>query len=96
VPHQRWQDSVLALSKAFALAGRSDDVKTREEFRFFRATRAALVKSASSSGIGQKDRELAAQKILGRGRRLDGGRRYPEATTDPKWAIGSFRDQCHR
>jgi type I restriction enzyme R subunit len=65
--HRRYQDSVLALSKAFALAGASDEArKIREEVGFFQAIRAALVKSESSSGVGRKDRELAVQQIVSR------------------------------
>ncbi len=65
--HRRYQDSVLALSKAFALAGGSDEaVKIREEVGFFQAIRAALVKSDSGKGMGRKDRELAVQQIVSR------------------------------
>lgn len=65
--HRRYQDNVLALSKAFALAGGSDEaVKIREEVGFFQAIRAALVKSEGGSGTGQKNRELAVQQIVSR------------------------------
>ena len=61
--HRRYGDGVLALSKAFALAGASDAaIAVRDEVGFFEAIRAALVKSAP--GDGKKtaaDRELAVQ-----------------------------------
>jgi type I restriction enzyme, R subunit len=66
--HRRYSDAVLALSKAFALAGASDAaVAIRDEVGFFEAIRAALVKSVP--GEGQKtaaDRELAIQQIVSR------------------------------
>ena len=66
--HRRYSDAVLALSKAFALAGASDAAVTiRDEVGFFEAIRAALVKSAP--GDGKKtaaDRELAIQQIVSR------------------------------
>ncbi len=65
--HRRYQDAVLALSKAFALASASDDARTiREEVGFFQAVRAALVKSAASAGKSAADREFAIQQILDR------------------------------
>lgn len=65
--HRRYQDSVLALSKAFALAGGTDEAVTiREEVGFFQAIRAALVKSEPGAGVGRKDRELAVQQIVSR------------------------------
>lgn len=57
--HRRFQDLVLALSKAFALASASDEAKAiRDEVAFYQTVRAALVKS---SGVtkSKKDRELA-------------------------------------
>src|SRR4029077_6933572 len=66
--HRRYSDGVLALSKAFALAGASDAAATiRDEVGFFEAIRAALVKSVP--GEGQKtaaERELAIQQIVRR------------------------------
>jgi type I restriction enzyme R subunit len=66
--HRRYSDAVLALSKAFALAGASDAASTiRDEVGFFEAIRAALVKSVP--GEGQKtaaERELAIQQIVSR------------------------------
>jgi type I restriction enzyme R subunit len=66
--HRRFADSVLALSKAFALASASDEARTiRDEVGFFQAIRAALIKSVP--GDGKKsgaDRELAIQQIVSR------------------------------
>jgi type I restriction enzyme R subunit len=66
--HRRYADNVVALSKAFALAGASDEARTiRDEVGFFQAIRAALVKS--EPGDGKKstaERELAIQQIVSR------------------------------
>lgn len=65
--HRRYQDAVLALSKAFALASASDEARgIREEVGFFQAIRAALVKSSTGSGVTQQERELAIQQIVSR------------------------------
>ncbi len=65
--HRTYADAVLALSKAFALASGSDEAKTiREEVGFFQAIRAALVKSAVTSGTPRPDRDLAIQQIVSR------------------------------
>ncbi len=65
--HRRYQDAVLALSKAFALASASDQARAiREEVGFFQAIRAALVKSGGGSGVTQQERELAIQQIVSR------------------------------
>ena len=65
--HRRYQDAVLALSKAFALAGASDQARRiREEVGFFQAIRVALVKSESSSEGSAYDRDLAVQQIVSR------------------------------
>lgn len=64
--HRRFQDLVLALSKAFALASASDEAKAiRDEVAFYQTVRAALVKS---SGVtkSKKDRELAIQQLIDR------------------------------
>ena len=66
--HHRYPDAVLALSKAFALAGASDAaVAIRDEVGFFEAIRATLIKSVP--GEGKKtaaERELAIQQIVSR------------------------------
>lgn len=65
--HRRYQDAVLALSKAFSLASASDEARDiREEVGFFQAIRAALVKSSTGSGVTQQERELAIQQIVSR------------------------------
>ena len=65
--HRRYQDAVLALSKAYALASASDEARAiREEVGFFQAIRAALVKSSTGSGVAQQERELAIQQIVSR------------------------------
>jgi type I restriction enzyme R subunit len=66
--HRRYADAVVALSKAFALAGASDEAHAvRDEVGFFQAIRAALVKSLSGDGKrSTADRELAIQQIVSR------------------------------
>jgi type I restriction enzyme R subunit len=65
--HHRFQDAVLALSKAFALASASDEARwIREEVGFFQAIRAALVKSGTGSGVTPQARDLAIQQIVSR------------------------------
>jgi type I restriction enzyme R subunit len=65
--HRRYQDAVLALSKAYALASASDEARQiREEVGFFQAIRAALIKSSARTGSTQQERELAIQQIVSR------------------------------
>lgn len=65
--HRRYQDAVLALSKAFSLASASDEAREiREEVGFFQAVREALVKSSTGSGVTKQERELAIQQIVSR------------------------------
>lgn len=65
--NRRYQDAVLALSKAFALASASDEAREiRDEVGFFQTVRAALVKSSDSSGKSATQREFAIQQILDR------------------------------
>ena len=65
--NRRYQDAVLALSKAFALASASDEAREiRDEVGFFQTVRAALVKSADGVGRSGVDREFAIQQILDR------------------------------
>jgi type I restriction enzyme R subunit len=65
--NRRYQDGVLALSKAFALASASDEARAvRDEVGFFQTVRAALVKSAAGVGRSTADREFAIQQILDR------------------------------
>lgn len=65
--HRRYQDAVLALSKAYALSAASDQaVAIREEVGFFQAIREALLKSASGSGLTSQERDLAIRQIVSR------------------------------
>lgn len=65
--HRRFADAVLALSKAFALAGASDEARAiRDEVGFFQTVRAALVKSEPRTGKTGKERELAIAQIVSR------------------------------
>jgi type I restriction enzyme R subunit len=65
--HRRYQDEVLALSKAFALAAASDEARAiRDEVGFFQTIRAALVKSADATGTSAAQRDLAIQQIIDR------------------------------
>ncbi len=65
--HRRYQDAVLALTKAFSLTAASDEARDiRDEVGFFQTVRAALVKSTDVSGPGIPDRDFAIQQILDR------------------------------
>ena len=65
--HRRFNDAVLALSKAFALAAASDDARhIRDEVGFFQTVRAALAKSAPGSNKSSAERDLAVQQIVSR------------------------------
>ena len=65
--HRRFNDAVLALSKAFALAAASDEAREiRDEVGFFQTVRAALSKSAPGAGKTSAERDLAVQQIVSR------------------------------
>src|SRR5690606_6498196 len=65
--HRRYQDAVLALSKAFALASASDEAREiREEVGFFQAIRVELVPSVTGPRRTRQERELAVQQIVSR------------------------------
>ena len=65
--HRRFNDAVLALSKAFALAAASDGAQDiRDEVGFFQTVRAALAKSAPGAGKSSAERDLAVQQIVSR------------------------------
>ena len=65
--HRRFNDAVLALSRAFALAAASDEAREiRDEVGFFQTVRAALAKSAPGSGKSSAERDLAVQQIVSR------------------------------
>ena len=63
--HRRYQDAVLALSKAYSLAAASDEAREiRDEVGFFQTIRAALVKSSQAAGGTAADKRLAVQQII--------------------------------
>lgn len=63
--HRRFQDAVLALSKAFALSSASDEAREiRDDVGFFQTIRAALVKSTIGSGKSSAERDLAVRQII--------------------------------
>jgi type I restriction enzyme R subunit len=63
--HRRFQDAVLALSKAYSLASSSDEARAiRDEVGFFQAIREALVKSVTSSVGSRESKELAIRQII--------------------------------
>ncbi|MBA4227219.1 MAG: DEAD/DEAH box helicase [Hyphomonas sp.] len=63
--HRRFQDAVLALTKAFALSSASDEAReVRDEVGFFQTVRAAMVKTADTGGRTAADRELAIRQIV--------------------------------
>ena len=65
--HRRFNDAMLALSKAFALAAASDRAREiRDEVGFFQTVRAALAKSAPGPGKSSAQRDLAVQQIISR------------------------------
>ncbi|MCJ2541531.1 type I restriction endonuclease subunit R [Thermostichus vulcanus] len=68
--HRRYQDAVLALSKAFALAAASDEARQiRDEVGFFQTIRAALGKGGFETnpyGKSAAEREFAVQQIIDR------------------------------
>ena len=65
--HRRFNDAVLALSKAFALAAASDEARDiRDDVGFFQTVRAALAKSAPGPGKSSAQRDLAVQQIVSR------------------------------
>ena len=65
--HRRFNDAVLAVSRAFALAAASDEARDiRDEVGFFQTVRAALAKSAPGAGKSSAERDLAVQQIVSR------------------------------
>ncbi len=64
---RRFNDAVLELSRAFALAAASDEARDiRDEVGFFQTVRAALAKSAPGAGKSSAERDLAVQQIVSR------------------------------
>ena len=65
--HRRFNDAVLALSRAFALASASDEARDiRDEVGFFQTVRAALAKNTPGVGKSSAGRDLAVQQIVSR------------------------------
>ena len=63
--HRRYQDAVLALSRAFALSSASDAAReVRDEVGFFQTVRAAMAKAAESAERSAADRDLAIRQIV--------------------------------
>ena len=64
---RRYQDLVLELGKAYALASASDEAREiRDEVGFFQAVRAAIAKSTLTGKISAKDRAFAVQQLIDR------------------------------
>jgi type I restriction enzyme R subunit len=65
--HRRYNDVVLALTKAFALAGATDQAQEiRDEVGFFQAVRIAMVKSTPNGKKSGAARDFAIQQIVSR------------------------------
>ena len=65
--YRRFNDAVLALSRAFALAAASDEARDiRDEVGFFQTVRAALAKSTPGKDMSSAARDLAVQQIVSR------------------------------
>jgi type I restriction enzyme R subunit len=65
--HRRYQDLVLALSKAYALASASDEArKVRDEVGFFQTVRAAMSKASDAETQTSASREMAIRQLVDR------------------------------
>jgi type I restriction enzyme R subunit len=65
--HRRFQDLVLQLSTAYALAAASDAAREiRDEVGFFQAVRAALVKSSAKGKLPAAEKAFAVQQLIDR------------------------------
>ena len=63
--HRRFQDAVLALTKAYALTAASDEARAiRDDVAFYQTVRAALTKSSTSGSAGERD--FAVQQLIDR------------------------------
>ncbi len=63
--HRGYQDAVLALSKAYALASASDEARQiRDEVGFFQAVRAALVKTSGKGKLSEAQRSLVVEQLI--------------------------------
>lgn len=64
--HRRFQDAVLALTKAFALAAASDEARSiRDAVAFYQTIRAALTKT-SAAGLSAGGKDFAVQQLIDR------------------------------
>ncbi|MEC5292987.1 MULTISPECIES: type I restriction enzyme endonuclease domain-containing protein [unclassified Aurantimonas] len=67
IAHRRYQDAVLELSKAYALASASDEARERrDEVGFFQAVRAALVKTTATGKMSDRAKTFAIEQLLDR------------------------------
>jgi type I restriction enzyme R subunit len=65
--HRAYQDLVLSLTKAYALASATDDAATiRDAVGFFQTVRAAIAKSTMKGPISGADRAFAVQQLIDR------------------------------
>jgi len=65
--HRRFQDLVLELGKAYALAAASDPAREiKDEVGFFQAIRACMVKSTAAGKLSAADKALAVQQLIDR------------------------------
>lgn len=65
--HRAFQDLVLSLTKANALASASDAAAAiRDEVGFFQTVRAAIAKSTATGAISQSSRTFAVQQLIDR------------------------------
>lgn len=65
--HRAYQDIVLELTKAYALASASDAAAViRNDVGFFQTIRAAIAKSTATGSISQADRTFAVQQLIDR------------------------------
>lgn len=65
--HRAFQDLVLSLTKAYALASASDEAMAiRDEVGFFQAVRAAIAKSTAKGAISGTDRAFAVEQLIDR------------------------------
>lgn len=65
--HRAYQDLVLSLTKAYALASASDAAAAiRDEVGFFQTVRAAITKSTATGAISKSDRTFAVQQLIDR------------------------------
>lgn len=65
--HRAYQDLVLSLTKAYALASASNEAASiRDEVGFFQTVRAAIAKSTAKGAISATDRTFAVQQLIDR------------------------------